>query len=151
MAGAFLVLVVFFNLCTSGEAKKIMKDRGGEDELVMFLSGMGGTGKSEVIKAFIYFAQGISIAFGWNYDNNVIKVTALTGSAACEIPNGKTLHSQAGLTSRKIPLKLKEKDPTKATPACDLVNYTVKPGSLMLFPAYMSHAYAVDHGIEPFR
>ena len=93
--------------CLSG-LKKTMKDRGGEDELVMFLSGMGGTGKSEVIKAFIHFAQGISIAFGWNYDNNVIKVTALTGSAACEIPNGKTLHSQAGLTSRKIPLKLKE-------------------------------------------
>ena len=50
-----------------------------------------------------------------------------------------------------VPLKLKEKDSTKITPACDLVNYSVKPGSLMLFPAYMSHAYAVDHGIEPFR
>jgi len=50
-----------------------------------------------------------------------------------------------------VPLKLKEKDSTKVTPACDLVNYSVKPGSLMLFPAYMSHAYAVDHGIEPFR
>ena len=50
-----------------------------------------------------------------------------------------------------VPLKLKEKDSTKITPACDLVNYPVIPGSLMLFPAYMSHAYAVDHGIEPFR
>jgi len=50
-----------------------------------------------------------------------------------------------------VPLKLKEKDPTKITNANDLVNYDVKPGSLMLFPAYMSHAYMVDHGIEPFR
>ena len=50
-----------------------------------------------------------------------------------------------------VPLKLKEKDSTKITPACDLVNYSVKPGSIILFPAYMSHAYAVDHGIEPFR
>jgi len=50
-----------------------------------------------------------------------------------------------------VPLKLKEKDPTKITPACDLVNYSVKPGSILLFPAYMSHSYAVDHGIEPFR
>ena len=33
-----------------------------------------------------------------------------------------------------VPLKLKEKE-----------------GTLMLFPAYMSHAYMVDHGIEPFR
>jgi len=50
-----------------------------------------------------------------------------------------------------VPLKLKEKDSTKITPACDLVNYSVKPVSILLFPAYMSHAYAVDHGIEPFR
>ena len=64
-----------------------MMDRGGDEQLVMFLSGMGGTGKSEVIKAFVEFAKGINIAFGWNYDNDVIKITALTGSAACEIPN----------------------------------------------------------------
>ncbi len=50
-----------------------------------------------------------------------------------------------------VPLKLKEKDTTKITNANDLVNFEVKPGSLMLFPAYMSHAYQVDHGIEPFR
>ena len=50
-----------------------------------------------------------------------------------------------------VPLKLKEKDSSKITNANDLINYTCKPGSLMLFPAYMSHAYQVDHGIEPFR
>ena len=50
-----------------------------------------------------------------------------------------------------VPLKLKEKDSSKITNANDLVNYTCKPGSLMLFPTYMSHAYQVDHGIEPFR
>lgn len=50
-----------------------------------------------------------------------------------------------------VPLKLKEKDSSKITNANDLVNYTPKPGLLMLFPAYLSHAYQVDHGIEPFR
>ena len=50
-----------------------------------------------------------------------------------------------------VPLKLKEKDSTKITNANDIINYNVKPGTLMLFPAYMSHAYMVDHGIEPFR
>ena len=48
-------------------------------------------------------------------------------------------------------LHLKEKDGEKITNANSIINYNVKPGSLMLFPAYMSHAYAVDHGIEPFR
>jgi len=50
-----------------------------------------------------------------------------------------------------VPLKLKEKDCTKVTNANDIINFNVKPGTLMLFPAYMSHAYMVDHGIEPFR
>jgi len=50
-----------------------------------------------------------------------------------------------------VPLKLKEKDSTKISNANDIVNYNVKPGTLMLFPAYMSHAYMVDHGLEPFR
>jgi len=50
-----------------------------------------------------------------------------------------------------VPLKLKEKDGSKISNANDIIHYSVAPGSLMLFPAYMSHAYAVDHGIEPFR
>ena len=71
----------------------------------MFLSGMGGTGKSEVIKAFVHFAKGISFAFGWNYDTDVVKITASTDAAACEIPNGKTLHSQASLNCNFSPIR----------------------------------------------
>ena len=41
--------------------RKYLIDRGGHNDLVIFLSGMGGTGKSEVIKAFVYFARNISI------------------------------------------------------------------------------------------
>ena len=37
--------------------RKYLIDKGGHNDLVMFLSGMGGTGKSEVIKAFVYFAK----------------------------------------------------------------------------------------------
>ena len=74
-----------------------MKDKGGEDNLVMFLSGMGGTGKSEVISAFVYFVKNISTYFDWNYDADVVKITACTGAAACQIPDGRTVHSQAAL------------------------------------------------------
>ena len=81
--------------------QKSMKDRGGEDHLIMFLSGMGGTGKSEVIKAFVEFVEGISIFFDWNYNSDVIKVSAYTGAAACQIPNGRTLHSTVSLGSPK--------------------------------------------------
>ena len=71
-----------------------MKDKGGEDNLVMFLSGMGGTGKSEVIKAFI---NSMSTYFDWNYDAYVVKITPHTGASACKIPDGKTIHSVADL------------------------------------------------------
>ena len=40
--------------------------------------------------------------FGWNYNTDVVKITALTGAAACQIPNGKTLHSTACLFSTRI-------------------------------------------------
>ena len=40
--------------------RKYMLEKGGHNDLIMFLSGMGGTGKSEVIKAFVYFAKNIS-------------------------------------------------------------------------------------------
>ena len=50
-----------------------------------------------------------------------------------------------------VPLKLKEKDTTKLSNANDIINYSVAPGTLMMFPADMSHAYAVDHGLENFR
>ena len=77
-------------------------EKGGADELVMFLSGMGGTGKSEVINAFVYFDKGVSNLFDRVYDQDVIKIIALIGAAACEIPNGKTLHSQACLSVKRI-------------------------------------------------
>ena len=82
--------------------KNAMKKKGGEKKLIMFLSGMGGTGKSEVVKAFVYFVKNISYFFAWNYDSDTVKITALTGAAACQIPGGKTIHSQACLNSRKI-------------------------------------------------
>ena len=84
------------------ELKLCMKKRGGENHLIMFLSGMGGTGKSEVIKAFIHHIKDISTFFSWNFDEDTVKITAMTGAAACPIPNGKTLHSQACLTGKQI-------------------------------------------------
>ena len=67
-----------------------LKDKGGRDDLVMFLSvsGIGATGKSELIKVFAKFVENISVFFDWDYDSDVIKVAAYTGTATCEILNG---------------------------------------------------------------
>jgi len=33
----------------------------------------------------------------------------------------------------------------------ELLHFRPKPGTLIIFPGYMEHEYAVDHGKEPFR
>ena len=67
-----------------------LKDKGGRDGLVMFLSisGIGATGKSELIKVFVEFVEDIRVFFDCNYDSDFTKVAAYTGTATCEIPNG---------------------------------------------------------------
>ena len=33
----------------------------------------------------------------------------------------------------------------------ELVHFRPQPGTLIIFPGYLEHEYAVDHGLEPFR
>ena len=33
----------------------------------------------------------------------------------------------------------------------ELIHIKPTPGTLIIFPGYLEHEYAVDHGIEPFR
>tara|TARA_B100000287_G_C20634764_1_gene781228 strand:- start:757 stop:1473 length:717 start_codon:yes stop_codon:yes gene_type:complete len=47
--------------------------------------------------------------------------------------------------------KLPQKDKNKIGIMSDQVHYSVKPGTLIFFPAYVAHEFAVDMGIEPFR
>ena len=75
-----------------------MKDKDCEDHLIMFLSGMEGTGKSTIIKYFVEFVEGISIFFDWHYGIDVIEFSAYTGAAVCQIPNRRTLHNTIDIT-----------------------------------------------------
>ena len=36
-------------------------------------------------------------------------------------------------------------------PGHEIVHYRPQPGTLIIFPGYLEHEYAVDHGIAPFR
>ena len=86
----------------SQQLKKELKRRGGESQLIMFLSGMGGTGKSEVIKAFTCFSEKVSACFGWEFNDNTVVISALTDSAATELDKGMTLHKAVGLNKKQI-------------------------------------------------
>ena len=48
-------------------------------------------------------------------------------------------------------MKLPEKNSQKVSMANDKINYTPKPGTLIIIPAYLEHEYGVDDGKEEFR
>jgi len=47
--------------------------------------------------------------------------------------------------------KLRMKNQKGIWPGTELVNFRPKPGTLIIFPGYLEHEYAVDHGKAPFR
>ena len=47
--------------------------------------------------------------------------------------------------------KLFMKDQSKITMATNQVHYKPKPGTMIIFPGYVPHEFAVDAGVEPFR
>ena len=79
----------------------LLEKRGGLIDLFMFLSGMGGSGKSHVINSFKTYSQNVSNHLNWHYDFDTVKVTAMTGSAAALLPDGRTLHSTAHINTEK--------------------------------------------------
>ena len=89
--------------------KHMLVQKGGTKELVMFLSGMGGSGKSTIIKAFHKFVKHVSHFLGWPCNDNTIKITAMTGSAASILDNANTLHMTACLNKKKLTDKDQEK------------------------------------------
>ena len=54
---------------------------------------------------------------------------------------------RAGAMMTKLPMK----DKTKLSQMSDQVYYRPKPGTLIFFPGYVPHEFAVDMGVEPFR
>jgi len=54
---------------------------------------------------------------------------------------------RAGAMMTKLPMK----DKNKVSSMSDQINFRPKPGTLIFFPAYVPHEFAVDFGLEPFR
>jgi type II secretory pathway predicted ATPase ExeA len=74
-----------------------MKHR--EEQLVLFLTGAGGSGKSKVITNVLWYRKGFCKLLGQQFDSHTIVVTALTRVVAMLI-HGKTL-SLAALLNQK--------------------------------------------------
>ena len=47
--------------------------------------------------------------------------------------------------------KLPSLNPDKVTFANDAIRYRIRPGTMIIFPGYLTHEYALDYGLDPFR
>ena len=47
--------------------------------------------------------------------------------------------------------KLPHKDKSKLSNMSDMIHFKPKPGTLIFFPGYVPHEFAVDMGVDPFR
>ena len=65
-------------------------------QVISFLSGAGGSGKSHVIKTLVRYAKNLCSNLKVRYDKRTIVVTVLTGAAAVGI-NGETTHMACAL------------------------------------------------------
>ena len=57
-------------------------------------------------------------------------------------------NQELGARSTKLKLKPNLKGIWGGT---ELIHFKPTPGTLIIFPGFLEHEYAVDHGIEPFR
>ena len=73
------------------EKQKIKKMVYVEGRLVMFLTGAGGSGKSEITKQLLLYGKAFCNNLGCSFTEKTILMTALTGVAATLI-NGEILH-----------------------------------------------------------
>jgi hypothetical protein len=72
-----------------------------QKQLIMFMAGAGGSGKTRVINAVMAYAKGFCKEVNYMFDKRMIVITALTGVAATLI-NGETTHSAAKLNYKNI-------------------------------------------------
>lgn len=75
-----------------------MKELNGKDQLLMFMTGPGGAGKSRVIDGAQEYSKEYVENLGLLYHKNMIVVTALTGIAATSI-GGETSHKAMHLNA----------------------------------------------------
>ena len=78
-----------------------LRKLGAKEQLVMFMTGPGGSGKSRVINALLHYAKSFCTELGVQFTDRTIVVTAITGVAATSI-KGETTHSAAHLNSATI-------------------------------------------------
>jgi hypothetical protein len=98
-------LLKVYNIMELETSRKTLRNRGGLINLIMCLSGSGGSGKSFVLDACRAFCRQFCHAIGKPFNDSVFIVSATTNTATAQI-KGDTIHTIAGLRrSSQVSLK----------------------------------------------
>ena len=87
---------------------KLLKTVNARKQLILFLTGAAGSGKSQVIKEVLIYCQEYCEQIKVPFTDRTIVVTALTGVAAVLI-HGETLHSATHVFNKKITQEMIER------------------------------------------
>jgi hypothetical protein len=77
-----------------------LETRGGQSQLIMFLTGLAGSGKSTAVKVAQPFCNDVCIAVGVMWSDQTFLFTAYTGAAA-SLFGGVTISKTAFLNQQK--------------------------------------------------
>jgi len=86
---------------TKDSVVKDLKAMGGREQLIMFLTGAAGCGKSTTMEAAQFYCHKFCTAIAAAFNDYTFYFTATTGSAAA-LFGGTTIHSAAHLNKRRI-------------------------------------------------
>jgi hypothetical protein len=118
------------------QCKALLQRRGATDQLLMCVTGPGGSGKSHVIKCCRMYCKSFCNALGKPFDFSVFPVTATSNSAASLI-QGKTIHLAAMLRKSKIGIELSSEVDWTVTKV--LIIDEISLAGIELFPKLDKH------------
>jgi len=96
-----------FNVCMDQrqQYQTLLQKKGASDQLLMCVTGPGGSGKSHVVKCCRLYCKKFCDAIGKPFDFSVFPITATSNSAA-SLLQGKTIHSVAMLRRSLVSMEL---------------------------------------------
>ena len=100
-----------FGQCTISQSMKELQDVNipSKNQLVCFMTGAGGSGKSRVINAVCEYARAFCVNLEIPFNRRTVTVTALTGAAAVSIA-GETTHKAACLNANDATTRDRKKE-----------------------------------------
>jgi len=93
------------------ERKKYIKEKlqellenkfAAKEQLRMFLTGIGGGGKTHTLKHCYAFCKKFCDTFQLDFNESTMKFTAIPGQAAAFFPNGQTTHSAIQINTENL-------------------------------------------------